>query len=291
MIFEGAIDAHVHLWDPSRNDDILILQDHPWLAPRGEATKLADHLTATGVSGAIVVQSAPDAEHSDWLIARASKVLGVHGVVAWVDPFASDAQAHIEVLRNNPMVCGIRLMLNRCHRPEHFQSPGAVSVLSLVAETDLAIECLCPAAHLSVVKAIAEALANSSVILDHCGLPPESESGLANWEGALSDLATLPNVTCKFSGLIEPFGPDATLLQIERRAFKTLDIFGPERLMLCSNFPVADLGGGIVKWADMVEQLIHRSGLSTNERAAMLTETALSAYSIDLKISQKGQNA
>ncbi len=291
MIFEGAIDAHVHLWDAARNDDILILQDHPWLAPRGEATKLADHLTATGVSGAIVVQSAPDAEHSDWLRARASEVPGVQGVVAWIDPFASDAQAHIEVLRNNPMVCGIRLMVNRYHRPEQFQTPDAVSVLSLVAEADLAIECLCPAPHLSVVKAIAEALAHASVILDHCGLPPESESALADWEGALSDLATLPNVTSKFSGLIEPFGPDSTLSQIESRAFKTLDIFGPERLMLSSNFPVADLGGGIAKWADMAEKLMHLSGLSTNERAAMLTETALSAYSIDPQRSQEGQNA
>ena len=64
------------------------------------------------------------------------------------------------------------------------------------------------------------------------------------WDQMVQEVAKHPNLTAKFSGPIEPFGPEVTLADIEGRALRIFELFGPHRLMLASNFSVTDIGGG-----------------------------------------------
>ena len=51
MIFDGVIDAHVHLWNKDREDDVLVLQTKPHLGPLADKVLLTDFLAGEKVFG------------------------------------------------------------------------------------------------------------------------------------------------------------------------------------------------------------------------------------------------
>lgn len=279
MIPTPEIDAHVHLWDPVRDDDILILTREPWLAEAGRPEALRRHLDASGVAGAIVVQSAPSVGHSDWLRSASRSVPGLIGVVAWMDPTAEDAMARSAVLAGDGMVCGLRLMLNRMDAPRRLLARESLECLHHLAEADLVIECLAPPAHLETVGALARALPHAQIVVDHCGMPPGPSEDCGPWSNCMRALAAQGNVSSKFSGLIEPFGPTVRLADIESRAMLCLDLFGPQRLMAASNHPVCQMGGGSLRWREMLAEIVERAGLSASERSDLDGGTALRVFS------------
>lgn len=278
MIFDGAIDAHVHLWDPARCDDILILKKEPRLGPLGQTEALRKHLRDCAAAGALLVQSAPDVGHSDWLRAAARGVGVPLGLVGWIEPAGPEAERRIAALIEDPWVCGVRLMLNRMDAPAALLDRAALEDLSQLAAAGLALECLAPPECLADVAALARALPEAQIVLDHCGLPPVPPASLAPWQQGIKDLAGLPNVSVKFSGLMEPFGPEAHLSQVEDRAAACLDLFGPGRLMAASNHPVCAMAGGAARWSDSLERIIARAGLDMTDRTALLRGTALRVF-------------
>lgn len=134
MIFKGGIDAHVHVWDKKCEDDILIVTQMPEMAPLAEPALAASHIARTGARGGIVVQSAPSVSHSDWLRKTCRKIPGVIGVVGWIDPLSSDAVQQADALIADPLVCGIRLMINRMENPDLLDDPAVLHVLGSVAQ-------------------------------------------------------------------------------------------------------------------------------------------------------------
>ena len=281
MIFDGVIDAHVHLWNKDREDDVLVLQTKPHLGPLADKVLLTDFLAGEKVSGAIVVQSAPNRGHSDWLRQTARDIPHVSGIVGWLDPFDPEVACDIDTLKQDPLVCGIRLMLNRMQRVDELKTPITLAALASVADAGLTIECLCPPQLLSDAAELARALPSASIVIDHCGLPPADEGEMDMWDQGVQELAKHPNVTIKFSGLIEPFGPEVTLADIESRALRIVELFGPHRLMLASNFPVTDLGGGQRRWADLLAQLLDHAQFTKDERQALFQGTAISAFGLE----------
>ncbi len=278
MTFPVHIDAHVHLWDMARNDDILILEQEPQLAPMGQAEALKSHLGRNGVAGAIVVQSAPSKAHSDWLRRTARDIDGIVGIVGWIDPQGQHFESHLTELINDPLVCGVRLMLNRMQRPRDILEQTAIDNLAILMDAGLTIECLAPPPLLPCVAALANALPDARFVLDHCGLPPADHLGLADWEANLLDVSRHGNVSTKLSGLIEPFGAAARLEPVQMRALTAIELFGPDRMMAASNFPVVSLGGGTDLWADMLQSVLQKAGLSNEERHQVAQGAALSAY-------------
>ncbi|MDX0562533.1 amidohydrolase family protein [Sinorhizobium medicae] len=277
MIFQGATDAHVHLWDPARNDDILVLKHQPELVETARRDRLAAHLRQIEAKGAIVVQSAPTKAHSDWLRSEAGNIDGVIGIVGWLDIFAADCRVEMEDLISDPLVCGIRIMLNRMASPETLINPASLTRIGELADSGLAIECLTPPEHLDVVARLATEVERARIVVDHCGLPPVS-NGFAEWKVDIASLAGLPNVTTKFSGLTEPFGPDVRLADIAERADWILGLFGPARLMAASNFPVCELGGGVARWSELLEEILSTAGLSPEEYQAIRCGSASRVY-------------
>ena len=288
MIFTGSIDAHAHLWAPARQDDILILEQKPDLAPHGTAECLKTHVAQFGLAGCIVVQSAPSLSHSDWLRDAARRIDNVLGVVGWLDPLAECANQHADTLLADPLVCGIRLMLNRMADPDALLQPPALKLLERLGDSGLAIECLAPPRHLPLVARIARALPKTQVVVDHCGLPPLPGAEYAAWQRAFASLAPCPNVSTKLSGLIEPFGPDVQIADVADSAALAIDLFGDGRLMLASNFPVSRLGGGEDRWQDLAQEIVHRAGLDARDRQALARDTAARVYSIAAEVPRQG---
>jgi predicted TIM-barrel fold metal-dependent hydrolase len=97
--------------------------------------------------------------------------------------------------------------------------------------------------HLDAAAELARDFPNTQMIVLHTGLPADrGDEALAAWHAALETVAAQPNVAIKISGLGRK-GLPWTLTANGALIRDAINIFGPERAMFASNFPVDGLAG------------------------------------------------
>jgi L-fuconolactonase len=92
--------------------------------------------------------------------------------------------------------------------------------------------------------------------LDHIGKSLIEQGVMEPWRTQLRQLAALPNLSCKVSGLLVEAGPDWSLAKIRPYIWEAVDAFGFDRLMFGSDFPVQNLVGDYVSWATLVSDAL-----------------------------------
>jgi predicted TIM-barrel fold metal-dependent hydrolase len=256
------IDAHQHFWD-------LSLGKHPWLRDEppppfryGDTRPLrrtylpADYRRdARGhrVVGTIYVETEWDPTdplgETRWVEALAAREGLPTAVVAqaWLD--RDDADDVLGHQASRPLVRGIR------HKPTAAPSPGAVARgtpgsmtdprwragFACLASHSLSFDLQTPWWHLGEAAELARAFPATPIVLNHTGLPADrSPEGLRAWRDAMATLAAEPNVAVKISGLGVP-GRPWTVAANREVVLRTIDLFGVERAMFASNFPVDGL--------------------------------------------------
>ena len=135
--------------------------------------------------------------------------------------------------------------------------------------------------QLNVAKELAQACENTSMILNHCGVPSIANDGLDPWRQDIEALSQIPNVTCKLSGLMAYCAPGtASLETIEPYVDHVLKCFGPKRIVWGSDWPVVNLGKGLPEWITVTRQILDK--LSTDEANAIANGTAQTVYKVVL---------
>ncbi|MEV0720146.1 amidohydrolase family protein, partial [Asanoa sp. NPDC050611] len=151
--------------------------------------------------------------------------------------------------------------------------------LATIGAAGLAFDLVVRVDQLPSAARAAAALPDVRFVLDHLGKPriTAGAEGLAEWRAAIAPLAACPNATAKVSGLVtEADWRRWTVDDLRPYVAGALEFFGPDRLMLGSDWPVCLLAGtyGVVRSA-----LLDALGvLSETERAAILGDTATRVY-------------
>jgi predicted TIM-barrel fold metal-dependent hydrolase len=116
-------------------------------------------------------------------------------------------------------------------------------------------------------------------VLDHLSKPPIASAELRPWALLVRELAALPNVSCKLSGMItEAGGPGWTVADLRPYAGTVLDAFGPSRVMFGSDWPVCLLAAS---YADVVSAALELTAeLTQDEQAQVFGGTAARAYGL-----------
>ena len=130
--------------------------------------------------------------------------------------------------------------------------------------------------HLEEAAAVARAFPNTPIVLNHTGFPwDRSDEGLRAWRRAMEVLAREPNVHLKVS----EFGLKERVWQYEdnvRVVHDALAIFGIERAMFASNFPVAGLRIGYGALVAAVSRML--ADRSPEERDRFFWKNAKAFY-------------
>jgi predicted TIM-barrel fold metal-dependent hydrolase len=122
--------------------------------------------------------------------------------------------------------------------------------------------------QLKLGAALVRACDNTTIILNHCGVPDIASGGLDPWRDDITALAALPNVYCKLSGLLAYCAPgEATQAAIQPYVDHVLATFGPSRMVWGSDWPVVDLANGLPDWLDVTRSLL--DALSEDEAHAI----------------------
>lgn len=270
------IDAHHHVWRVNRGDygwltpDLLICRDYG----------LEDLRPLLGdIGGTILVQAAPTEAETTFMldVARESEGL-IRGVVGWADFAAADAPDRIAAAATEPLLKGLRPMLQDIVDADWILRPAIESALRALAAYGLRFDALIQPRHVRVILQLAHAHPELPIAIDHGAKPDIAHGAFEPWATEMALLARETPAVCKLSGLVTEAGPGWTVEDLRPYVEHLLRIFGPKRLMWGSDWPVVNLAGGYTRWRDAA--LVLLSGLSGSEKEAILGGTARRFYGL-----------
>jgi L-fuconolactonase len=240
MPTEPRIDAHHHVWD-------LRVRDQPWTAelPPLRRTftfdELLPQLAAAGVDGTVLVQTITVPEETPELLALAGAHPQICGVVGWVDLTTPDVGTRLAALRALPggdRLVGVRHQVQGEPDPRWLLRPDVLDGLAQVAEAGLVYDLLVTHEQLPAAVEVAGRVPELRFVLDHAGKPPIASGVLDPWRDHLAALAAHPLVAAKLSGLVTEAAADWAPEDIAPFAAELLAAFGPDRVMVGSDWPV-----------------------------------------------------
>lgn len=254
------IDAHQHFWQLAARaggwPPPSLAAIHRDFAPADIAPLLAEH----GVAGTVLVQSLPSEDDTQWLLALAERADFIRAVVGWTDLLAPDAPAAIARLASNTKLKGLRPMLQDIDDERWIANPALASALAAMVEHGLRFDALVLPRHLPALLECARDYPQLVIVIDHAAKPPIADAGFGHWREHMAQLAALPNVHCKLSGMVTEAKADWNVDDLRPYVSHVLEVFGAQRVIWGSDWPVVDLAGGYGAWLAASEALLAHLG-------------------------------
>jgi L-fuconolactonase len=201
-------------------------------------------------------------------------------VVGWASlANPSEVARALDAYAGDPVLVGIRHLINVEPDPDWIIRPNVLNGLRVLAARGLTFDYVgISPRHLGHVPVVAQRVPDLRIVIDHLGKPPIANGEFEPWSSLLAQAARMPNVFAKVSGLDAGGAGDWTAADIAPYIDRALELFGPERLMFGSDWPVASLRGGYGKvWR---ETNLALARLSPDERDRILGGTAIAFYSL-----------
>lgn len=271
------VDSHQHFWKVGRFDYPWMSRDLGVLYRDYLPRMLAPILRKNGVAATVLVQASNSLEESRWLLDLADRNAFITGVVGWVDLSDPSVAQQINELTKNGKFKGVRHLVESEKDDAWLIQPGVLAGLKILAANRLSYDLLVHTRHLPSAKTVAEACPELLLVVDHMAKPPIASGAISHWAGQLKELAALPNVYCKLSGLVTEAN-HASWTANDLRPFVecALELFGTERLMFGSDYPVCLLAATYDRVLESFQELLR--DLSDDERSQVFSENARRFY-------------
>ena len=276
-----TVDAHHHLW---RLGGKL---DHGWLDGPGLEPIRRDFgpedllplLRNEGIDRSIFVQTLADLDETRWALEQTETFSFIAGVVGWVDLQGRDCERRLEEFRGHPRFVGVRHVVHDEPDVDFLVRPKTLRGLRVLEAHSVPYDLLIRPEHLHHVPTLAQALPNLAMVIDHLAKPPIKSGRLDSWADSISRAASFPNVFCKLSGMVTEADHQAWNVEQLRPYVQTvLDLFGPDRLMFGSDWPVCELAASHGRVHQSARELL--GALSETETAAIFGGTAARFYKL-----------
>jgi L-fuconolactonase len=274
------IDAHHHVWD-------LDVRDQPWTAELPALRRsfgideLRPALVASEVDATVLVQTIAIEAETPELLALADAEPVIAGVVGWIDltaPDAADQLARLQDGAGGGRLVGIRHQVQDEPDPRWLCRADVRRELAAVGEAGLAYDLLVKPQQLASAVDTVRALPDMRFVLDHAGKPAIRDGAIQPWRAEIAELALLPNVAVKLSGLVTEAADEWTLEQLRPYVDVLLQAVEPARIMFGSDWPVCLLAASYREVVAAAQELTAQ--LSSAERADVFGETAARWYGI-----------
>lgn len=235
-------DAHQHFWkyNPS---------EHAWMTDNMASIRrdflpadLEPLLGSLGFAGCVAVQARQNLEETRWLLELAARHHFIRGVVGWVDLCSPELPSQLETFAGNARLVGVRHIVQDEPDDEFMSRADFRAGISRLAGSGLTYDVLIYPRQFPAAIRLVREFPHQPFVLDHIAKPEIAGGSLTPWRAGLRELAQSPNLYCKLSGMVT----EARWNQWQPADFHPyLDVvfeaFGPDRLMIGSDWPVCTL--------------------------------------------------
>jgi L-fuconolactonase len=278
-----VVDAHHHLWRYRPGFKAWLEGDDRMAPLRRDflGNDLKQLISQNGVDRTVIVQAHDSLEESAFMIDCAHEHPFIGGVVAWAplnDPRATEKA--LDAYDRSPKVKGFRHLIIWDPDEDWLVRPSVLQSLTLLADRGYTWDSTATTSrHLEHVYTVSERIPTLMHVIDHLGKPAAGRGEWDPWALLMRRASELPNVYIKLSGFLNA----ATLANATAEQFRpyvefVLEHFGPERVMIASNWPVCLLGADYATTWSQTLDLIAR--LDDAGRAEVLGGTATRFYGL-----------
>ena len=248
-----TVDAHQHFWQYSAAEYGWIDDAMAGLRRDFLPADLEPLLRAAGFDACVAVQARPTLEETHWLLELADRHPFIAGVVGWVDLHSPRVRTQLETFAGRRKLVGIRHVVQAEPDDRFLLRPEFGRGMALLEEFGLAYDILIYPRHLPAASEFAAAFPRHRLVLDHLAKPDIKRGEIKTWERDLRRLAARPNVMAKLSGLVTEADWRAwTPAQVRPYLDVAFDAFGPDRLMIGSDWPVCTVAADYARTLGLV---------------------------------------
>ena len=278
------IDSHHHFWDPSHGD-------YSWMGPQHAPINRAfgpddfrPFLADAGVLRTILVQTWSSYEETEAFLRLADSTDFIAGVVGWVDLTGLDVAEKLDALLSRPegkWLVGIRHQVHDEKDPNWLLREDVKRGLAAVSDRRLVYDLLIRPRELNAALKTVETFPDLRFVIDHIAKPDIRTSGFKLWVERFQPFEQHRNhVWCKLSGMItEADWTNWKAGDIMPYIEEVLNVFGPDRCMFGSDWPVCLLAASYEQTVDLVRTAI--SPLAEADRTMILSGSAIKAYGLE----------
>ena len=280
------IDAHHHLWEYKQMEYAWI-NDAMYILKRDYLPgDLEQELSHAAVSGTVVVQARQSLEETRWLLELAGQHSFIKGVVGWLDLRSSELDQQLKAYTSHPKLVGLRHVLQDEPDDEFMLRKDFMNGIAQLEAYDLTYDLLLFPRHIEPAIQLVDHNPRQRFVLDHLGKPLIKAGIMEPWKKDISKLAGYSNVWCKLSGMV-------TEADLQNWSYKellpymetVLEAFGPERIMLGSDWPVCRLAGEYSEVIGLVRKFIE--SMNSMDQTKILYQNAIDCY--QLKLNDNGE--
>jgi L-fuconolactonase len=260
-------DSHQHFWIYHPVKDSWITTDMAVIQHDFLPADVFPLMEQNAVSDCIAVQADQSEQETVFLLDLAAKHTFIKGVVGWVDLRANDIEERLKFFSNYPAVKGFRHIVEAEADLNFLLDEQFKKGISLLSKYQFTYDLLVRTGHLSMAIQLVKEFPDQRFVIDHLAKPNIRLNQLEDWKEGLESIAQYPNVYCKVSG----FCTEADWLNWKAEdIIPYLDVvfklFGPDRVMFGSDWPVCLLAGGYQKTVQVLETYLEQFPLPDQQK-------------------------
>jgi len=271
------IDSHHHFWKFNSSEYGWMDESMRILQRDFLPNDLEPLLKQEGFAGSIVVQARQSLEETKWLLQLSNENAWIKGVVGWVDLCSPDIDQQLAELSQNKKLVGVRHVIHDEADDLFLLRDDFRNGISCLEKYGLTYDLLLFPKHLKIAAKLVAEFPKQPFVIDHISKPLIRKGILDPWKTDIQSIARYPNLYCKLSGMVT----EAVWNNWDHQTFLPyLDVvfgaFGPDRLMIGSDWPVCLLGGSYSKIIGIVKTYLEKFDSTT--QSGIMGENCLFFY-------------
>lgn len=272
------VDSHQHFWDIKKFQYWWLSPDRVSLNRNFLPEDLKPLITKACVDRTVIVQAHPSVEEALWLIELADANDFIAGVVGWVDLTSPNIGKDLDLLQKHSKFKGIRHPIEAEPDDAWMLRKDVVSGLAELGRRDIPYDLEIWPRHLKYVPELRDKCPQVKLVVDHIALPPIADQKMDGWDRDMEKVAALPDVCCKLSGMITRASPNWTANDLKPYVDYIVGVFGYDRLMFGSDWPVCILAGSYQDVLDALRTVL--GSISKEDASEVWGGTARTFYKL-----------
>ena len=236
------LDTHHHLWDIS-------LRSYDWInqLPKNESRiinrnflheDLSEISNANRIDGTICIQAHQSEDEAFWLLNLAKNSDVIKGVVCWVDLKGDNLEYSLDRYQSDNKFVGIRHVWHDEKNEDWILDKKVLNGLKVLSKREINFDFLVRPNHLKYIFEVYEKVPSLEGVINHIAKPYIKKSIFEPWAKEMQELSKINSLHCKISGMVEEMSETQGTDILEGYTDHVIDIFGVDKVMFGSNWPV-----------------------------------------------------